>query len=87
MCRSPAAARRTRTPEIKFPRLLHSPLTSSKPLLQLKKEEAGKDKLDMEMIEFSLGGLKKAAENIARMLPTVLPISMQIVETVRNMIT
>ena len=49
-------------------------------------KEAGKDKPDQEKVEFSLESLKKAAENIAGVLPTVLPIAMQIVEHIRKLI-
>jgi hypothetical protein len=48
--------------------------------------EAGKDKPDQEKVEFSLESLKKAAENIAGVLPTVLPIAMQIAENIRKLV-
>jgi MoxR-like ATPase len=46
-------------------------------------KEATKDDPDKELIEFSLESLKKAASNIAALVPSILPIAMQIVEHIR----
>ncbi len=48
--------------------------------------EATKATPDKEDAEYSLSRLKKAAENIAAVLPTVLPIATQIVDVVRRTI-
>lgn len=48
--------------------------------------EATKATPDKEDAEYSLSRLKKAAENIAAVLPTVLPIATQIADVVRRMI-
>lgn len=49
-------------------------------------KEAAKPKPDKEKVEFSLESLKKAAENIASVVPAVLPIAMQVVEHIRKLI-
>jgi uncharacterized caspase-like protein len=48
--------------------------------------EATKPNPDKDDVEYSLSRLKKAAENIAGVLPTVLPIATQIADTLRKMI-
>jgi len=49
-------------------------------------EEAGKPNPDKEFVEFSGESLKKAAQNIAGVLPAVLPIATQIVAHVMSML-
>jgi NAD(P)-dependent dehydrogenase (short-subunit alcohol dehydrogenase family) len=48
--------------------------------------EATKPNPDKDDVEYSLSRLKKAAENIAQVLPTVLPIATQIADVLRKMI-
>ena len=48
--------------------------------------EVSKEKPDKEKVEFSLESLKKAAQNIAGVLPTVLPIATQIAEHIQKLI-
>ncbi len=48
--------------------------------------EATKATPDKDDVEYSLSRLKKAAENIAQVLPTVLPIATQIADVLRGMI-
>ncbi len=48
--------------------------------------EATKPNPDKDDVEYSLSRLKKAAENIAQVLPTVLPIATQIADVLRRMI-
>jgi hypothetical protein len=50
-------------------------------------KEAGEDKPDEEKMEFSLESLKKAAANIAGVLPAVLPIATQIVDHIRKLVS
>jgi hypothetical protein len=45
--------------------------------------EVSKPKPDAEVVEFSLESMKKAATNLAAVVPMVLPIAMQIVEHIR----
>jgi hypothetical protein len=49
-------------------------------------EEAGKSAPDKEFIEFSGESLKKAAQNLASVLPAVLPIATQIVGYVMSLL-
>ena len=48
--------------------------------------EAGKSKPDKEVIEFNTESLKRAAGNIATVLPTVLAIATQIVEYIYKLV-
>jgi hypothetical protein len=48
--------------------------------------EATKPNPDKDDVEYSLSRLQKAAENIGKVLPTVLPIAMQIATVLRGMI-
>jgi hypothetical protein len=48
--------------------------------------EVTKPKPDKDDVEYSLTRLKKAAENIAQVVPTVLPIAVEIVAMLREMI-
>ena len=48
--------------------------------------EATKATPDKDDVAYSLSRLKKAAENIAQVLPTVLPIASQIADVLRGMI-
>ncbi|MBP1468933.1 hypothetical protein EYB53_024710 [Candidatus Chloroploca sp. M-50] len=48
--------------------------------------EATKPNPDKDDVAYSLSRLKKAAENIAQVLPTVLPIATQIADVLRKMI-
>jgi hypothetical protein len=45
-------------------------------------EDISKEEPDKDMVEITLDGLKKAAENIANVLPTVLPIALNIIQFV-----
>jgi hypothetical protein len=48
--------------------------------------EATKPNPDKDDVEYSLSRLQKAAENIGKVLPTVLPIAMQVATVLRGMI-
>jgi predicted nucleic acid-binding Zn-ribbon protein len=48
--------------------------------------ELTKPKPDKELIQFNLGSLKTAAENIAGVLPTILPIALQIVSKIQGLL-
>jgi hypothetical protein len=47
--------------------------------------EATKPQPDKDAVEYSLSRLQKAAENIGKVLPTVLPIAVSIADAVRRM--
>jgi ElaB/YqjD/DUF883 family membrane-anchored ribosome-binding protein len=49
-------------------------------------EAATKEKPNRTLVQITAEGLKKAAENIAGVLPTVLPITVQIAETIRRLL-
>ncbi len=49
-------------------------------------ETANSEKPNKMMVEITGDGLKKAAENVAAVMPTVLVIAMQIVTAVANLV-
>jgi len=49
-------------------------------------KEVAKDVPDKELVEFSLNGLKKAASNIAAIIPSILPIATQIVAHIQKLL-
>jgi hypothetical protein len=50
-------------------------------------EHATKEKPNKTMIQISADGLKQAAQNLAAVLPTVLPIATKIAETIQRMVS
>jgi hypothetical protein len=48
--------------------------------------EAGKSKPDREMVAFSVESLKKAATNLAKVMPTILPLAIEIATHIQRLI-
>lgn len=53
--------------------------------LQALLEEAGAKKPDREMVKISADGLKRAAENLAAVIPSILPICVNIIKIISNL--
>ena len=53
--------------------------------LQALLEEAGAKKPDREMVKISADGLKRAAENLVAVIPSILPICVNIIKLVSNL--
>jgi hypothetical protein len=49
-------------------------------------EKATKEQPNRSLVQISANGLKEAAKNIAAVMPTILPIAMQIVEKIRAIV-